>query len=125
MANGRQAWWKPLCVFKAKSSKVDGKDCWRYVVWSDIPTCKEAGITIEKSTPCRVLYGFPAGVDQDVVDYYAGVLKKVAETPEWAKYLADSSQSAAYMSGNELSSFIKNDETAVTAVLKREGWLAN
>jgi len=29
------------------------------------------------------------------------------------------------MSGNELSSFIKNDETAVTAVLKREGWLAN
>lgn len=67
----------------------------------------------------------PAGVDQEVIDYYAGVLKKVSETPEWAKYLADSSQSAAYMSGNDLSSFIKSDETAVTAVLKREGWLAN
>ncbi|KAB2754966.1 tripartite tricarboxylate transporter substrate binding protein [Brucella anthropi] len=114
---------KPLCVFKGEKLKGDGKIAGD-MGWSDIPTCKEAGITIENYAMPRTVW-LPAGVDQDVVDYYAGVLKKVAETPEWAKYLADSSQSAAYMSGNELSSFIKNDETAVTAVLKREGWLAN
>ncbi len=114
---------KPLCVFKGEKLKGDGKVAGD-MGWSDIPTCKEAGIAIENYSMPRTVW-LPAGVDQDVVDYYAGVLKKVAETPEWAKYLADSSQSAAYMSGNELSSFIKNDETAVTAVLKREGWLAN
>ena len=114
---------KPLCVFKGEKLKSDGKVAGD-MGWSDIPTCKEAGIAIENYSMPRTVW-LPAGVDQDVVDYYAGILKKVAETPEWAKYLADSSQSAAYMSGNELSSFIKNDETAVTAVLKREGWLAN
>ncbi|NKW10911.1 tripartite tricarboxylate transporter substrate binding protein [Ochrobactrum tritici] len=114
---------KPLCVFKGEKLKGDGKVAGD-MGWSDIPTCKEAGIAIENYSMPRTVW-LPAGVDQDVVDYYAGILKKVAETPEWAKYLADSSQSAAYMSGNELSSFIKNDETAVTAVLKREGWLAN
>lgn len=114
---------KPLCVFKGEKLKGDGKVAGD-MGWGDIPTCKEAGIAIENYSMPRTVW-LPAGVDQDVVDYYAGVLKKVVETPEWAKYLADSSQSAAYMGGNELSSFIKNDETAVTAVLKREGWLAN
>ncbi|PQA73441.1 Bug family tripartite tricarboxylate transporter substrate binding protein [Brucella oryzae] len=114
---------KPLCVFKGEKLKGDGKISGD-MGWSDIPTCKEAGIAIENYSMPRTVW-LPAGVDQEVVDYYAGVLKKVAETPDWAKYLADSSQSAAYMSGNDLSSFIKNDETAVTAVLKREGWLAN
>ncbi|WP_425292045.1 Bug family tripartite tricarboxylate transporter substrate binding protein [Brucella anthropi] len=114
---------KPLCVFKGQKLKGDGKVAGD-MGWSDIPTCKEAGIAIENYSMPRTVW-LPAGVDQDVVDYYTGVLKKVSETPEWAKYLADSSQSAAYMSGNELTSFIKNDETAVTAVLKREGWLAN
>jgi len=114
---------KPLCVFKSEKLKGEGKVAGD-MGWSDIPTCKESGIAIENYSMPRTVW-LPAGVDQEVVDYYAGVLKKVAETPEWAKYLADSSQSAAYMSGNDLSSFIKNDETAVTAVLKREGWLAN
>jgi len=114
---------KPLCVFKSEKLKGEGKVAGD-MGWSDIPTCMEAGIAIENYSMPRTVW-LPAGVDQEVVDYYAGVLKKVSETPEWAKYLADSSQSAAYMSGNDLSSFIKNDETAVTTVLKREGWLAN
>ena len=114
---------KPLCVFKSEKLKGEGKVAGN-IGWSDIPTCKESGIAIENYSMPRTVW-LPAGVDQEVVDYYAGILKKVAETPEWAKYLADSSQSAAYMSGNDLSSFIKNDETAVMAVLKREGWLAN
>lgn len=114
---------KPLCVFKGEKLKGEGRVAGD-MGWSDIPTCKEAGIPIENYSMPRTVW-LPAGVDQQVVDYYAAILKKVAETPEWAKYLADSSQSAAYMSGDDLSSFIKNDETAVTAVLKREGWLAN
>ncbi|MEZ0015982.1 tripartite-type tricarboxylate transporter receptor subunit TctC, partial [Sinorhizobium fredii] len=49
----------------------------------------------------------------------------VSETPEWAKYLADTSQSPVYLSGDELKSAVEVDGAAVSEVLKREGWLAN
>lgn len=114
---------KPLCVFKTEklqsTDKVAGEQS-----WGDIPTCKDSGIPIESYSMPRTVW-LPAGVDQEVVDFYAGVLKKVAETPEWAKYLADTSQSPNYLSGPQLADFIKGNEASVSEVLKREGWLAN
>ncbi|MCD2184170.1 tripartite tricarboxylate transporter substrate binding protein [Rhizobium sp. GN54] len=114
---------KPLCVFKAEKLKSDTKVAGDKG-WSDIPTCKESGIAIENYSMPRTVW-LPAGVEPDVVQFYSDVLKKVSETPEWAKYLADTSQSPAYMSGEQLTTFIKSDETSVSEVLKREGWLAN
>lgn len=114
---------KPLCVFKSENLKSDAKVAGDKG-WSDIPTCKEGGIGIENYSMPRTVW-LPAGVEPDVVAFYSDVLKKVSETPEWAKYLADTSQSPAYMSGEQLATFIKGDETSVSEVLKREGWLAN
>ncbi|ASY62706.1 Tricarboxylate transport protein TctC [Sinorhizobium sojae CCBAU 05684] len=114
---------KPLCVFKsvklASKTKVIGDKG-----WSNIPTCKEAGIPIDNYNMPRTVW-LPAGVDQDVVQFYAELLRKVSETPEWEKYLADSSQSPAYLSGDKLKEAIETDEASVSEVLKREGWLAN
>lgn len=114
---------KPVCVFKSEKLKSEGKVAGGQG-WGDIPTCKESGIAIDNYSMPRTVW-LPAGIEQDVVDFYAGVLKKVSETPEWAKYLADTSQSADYMSGTQLADFIKGNEASVTEVLKREGWLAN
>jgi tripartite-type tricarboxylate transporter receptor subunit TctC len=114
---------KPVCVFKSEKLKSEGKVAGEQG-WGDIPTCKESGIAIDNYSMPRTVW-LPSGVEQDVVDFYAGVLKKVSETPEWAKYLADTSQSADYMSGTQLADFIKVNEASVTEVLKREGWLAN
>lgn len=114
---------KPLCVFKSEKLKGDAK-VHDGKGWADIATCKEAGIAIENYSLPRTVW-LPAGVDADVVAFYADVLKKVSETPEWAKYLADTSQSPAYMDGEKLGTFIKSDEAAVSEVLKREGWLVN
>ncbi|TFZ33174.1 tripartite tricarboxylate transporter substrate binding protein, partial [Pseudomonas syringae] len=66
-----------------------------------------------------------AGVEHDVVQFYADVLRKVSETPEWEKYLADSSQSPGFVTGDELKAVIEKDGATVGEVLKREGWLAN
>jgi tripartite-type tricarboxylate transporter receptor subunit TctC len=114
---------KPLCVFKngklSNDEKVFGDKG-----WSDIPTCKDAGIPIEEYSMPRTVW-LPAGVDKDVIDFYAGVLQKVAETPEWKKYLADTSQSPTYLTGAGLSDFVTKDKATVSQVLKREGWLAN
>lgn len=114
---------KPVCVFKSEKLKSEGKIAGEQG-WGDIPTCKESGIAIDNYSMPRTVW-LPAGVEQDVVEFYAGVLKKVSETPEWAKYLADTSQSADYKSGTQLADFIKTNEASVTQVLKREGWLAN
>lgn len=114
---------KPVCVFKSEKLKSEGKVAGEQG-WGDIPTCKESGIAIDNYSMPRTVW-LPAGVEQDVVDFYAGVLKKVSETPEWAKYLTDTSQSADYMSGTQLADFIKTNEASVTQVLTREGWLAN
>ncbi|MCV9967186.1 tripartite tricarboxylate transporter substrate binding protein [Pararhizobium sp. BT-229] len=114
---------KPVCVFKSEKLKGDAKVAGDQG-WGDIPTCKDSGIPIDNYSMPRTVW-LPAGVEQDVVDFYAGVLKKVSETPEWAKYLADTSQSADYMNGPQLAEFIKGNEASVTEVLKREGWLAN
>jgi tripartite-type tricarboxylate transporter receptor subunit TctC len=114
---------KPLCVFKAK--RLDGKEkVAGDMGWGDIPTCKDSGIPIDNYSMPRTVW-LPAGEEPDVVEFYAGVLKKVSETPEWQKYLTGASQSGTYMSGADFASFIKKDETAVSEVLKREGWLAN
>ena len=114
---------KPVCVFKSERLKSETKVAGNEG-WSDIPTCKESGIAIDNYAMPRTVW-MAAGVDPDAVAFYTDVLKKVSETPEWQKYLADTSQSGTYMSGAEFSDFIKKDETAVSAVLKREGWLAN
>ena len=114
---------KPLCVFKSEKLKSDAKVAGDKG-WGDIPTCKESGIAIDNYSMPRTVW-LPAGVEPDAVAFYADMLKKVSETPEWAKYLADTSQSPAYMSGDELKSFIDKDQAAVSEVLKREGWLAN
>ncbi|MGH0236988.1 tripartite tricarboxylate transporter substrate binding protein [Sinorhizobium meliloti] len=114
---------KPLCVFKSAKFTSDAKVAGDKA-WSDIPTCKEAGIPIENYSMPRTVW-LPAGVEPEVVQFYADVLRKVSETPEWAKYLADSSQSPGYMTGDELKAVIEKDGATVGEVLKREGWLAN
>ncbi len=114
---------KPLCVFKSVKLTNDAKVAGDKG-WSDIPTCKEQGIAIDNYSMPRTVW-LPAGVDQDVVKFYADLMRKVSETPEWTKYLTDTSQSPSYLAGDDFKAAIEMDGEAVGEVLKREGWLAN
>jgi putative tricarboxylic transport membrane protein len=114
---------KPVCVFKSEkltnTTKVyDGAG------WSDIPTCKESGIPIDNYNMMRTVW-LPSGVEPDVTAFYADMMEKVSKTPEWAKYLADTSQSPNFKKGDALTTAIDADRSSVSEVLKREGWLAN
>ena len=59
--------------------------------WADIPTCKEAGIPIDQFQMPRTVW-LPGGVPAEAVAFYADVLKKVSETPEWKEYIERTSQ---------------------------------
>jgi tripartite-type tricarboxylate transporter receptor subunit TctC len=114
---------KALCVFsKERLPKsepvVNGKG------WGDIPTCKEQGSSIEEYKMPRTI-ALPANVPQEAVDFWAGVFKKVSETPEWKDYLEKTSQTGRYIAGAELKKFIDEDEKRTRKMYEEEGWLVN
>jgi len=113
---------RPLCVFSpvrlAKGPKVTAD-----MGWSDIPTCKEAGLPIEQYSQPRTVW-LPGGVPADAVAFYAEVLKKVREQPEWKDYVERTSQTDKFLTGDAFKRFIVEDEAKVRKVFEKEGWLA-
>lgn len=112
---------KPLCVFDdkpmAKSDPVfDGKG------WGDIQTCESAGIPIKTYKMPRTVWA-AAGTPDDAVAYYADVMKKVSETPEWADYIKKTSQAGDYYDPAKLQEFIGSSEADAVKVFKAEGWM--
>ncbi|WP_046862537.1 tripartite tricarboxylate transporter substrate binding protein [Microvirga massiliensis] len=112
---------KPLCVFSPtrlqSSTKVTAT-----MGWSDIPTCKEAGIPIDQFQMPRTVW-LPSGVPSEAVAFYADVLKKVSETPEWKEYIERTSQTNKFLSGDEFKGFIADDQAKNRKVFEREGWI--
>ena len=111
---------RPLCVFSAKRVPA-GPKVTKDMGWSDIPTCKEQGLDIANYQMPRTVW-LPAGVSADQVAYYADILKKVREAPEWKEYIERSSQTNTYLAGDDLKAYIKQDQERASAVFKREKW---
>ncbi|WP_199262338.1 tripartite tricarboxylate transporter substrate binding protein [Paracoccus binzhouensis] len=111
---------RPLCVFApqrmAESEPIhDGKG------WHDIPTCKEQGLEIESYQMPRTVW-VPAGVPEEAVAFYRDALKQVTDSQEWKDYLGKTSQTGAFLTGEELQTFIANSEAKTVEVFKAEGW---
>ncbi|MFC3631539.1 tripartite tricarboxylate transporter substrate binding protein [Paracoccus angustae] len=113
---------RPLCVFApqrmAESAPVSGD-----MGWHDIPTCKEQGLDIESYQMPRTVW-LPAGTDPEVLAYYQDALQKVADSQDWKDYLAKTSQSASFLTGEELAKFIETSEANAVKVFEAEGWTA-
>jgi tripartite-type tricarboxylate transporter receptor subunit TctC len=112
---------RPLCVF-SPSRLPEGPKVVNGMGWSDIPTCKEAGLPLDQYQMPRTVW-VPSQVPADAVAFYANMLKKVSETPEWKEYVTRTSQTARFMSGDELKTFIAGDEEKAKKVFEKEGWL--
>jgi tripartite-type tricarboxylate transporter receptor subunit TctC len=93
------------------------------MAWSDIPTCREVGLPIDSYQMPRTIW-VAAGVPQDVVAFYSDLMDKVRQTDEWKAYIARTSQSGAFLTGNELREYITKDTARAYGVFKRENWLA-
>lgn len=112
---------RPLCVFAAQRL-ANGPRVTADMGWSDIPTCREEGIAIERFQMPRTVW-LPANVPADAVAFYAELMKKVSETPEWQDYIARTVQTNAYMAGDQLRAFITEDEARNRAVFQQQGWV--
>jgi tripartite-type tricarboxylate transporter receptor subunit TctC len=114
---------RPLCVFSPQrmeeSEPISGD-----MGWHDIPTCKEQGVDIESYQMPRTVW-LPTGTPEGAVDFYQDVLKQVSESEEWKDYLTKTSQSPAFLTGDELQAFIEKNETNAVKVFEAEGWTAH
>ncbi|WP_246775374.1 Bug family tripartite tricarboxylate transporter substrate binding protein [Methylobacterium aquaticum] len=112
---------RPLCVFSptrlTDSAKVTGT-----AGWADIPTCREAGLTIDQYQMPRTVF-LPGKVPSEAVAYYADVLRRVHETPEWRDYIQRTVQTSRFLAGAEFAAFIRADEQRGRDTITRAGWL--
>lgn len=113
---------RPLCVFApqrmAESEPISGD-----MGWHDIPTCTEQGLEIESYQMPRTVW-LPAGTNPEVLAYYEAALQKVSESQDWKDYLTKTSQSASFLTGEELAKFIETSEANAVKVFEAEGWTA-
>jgi tripartite-type tricarboxylate transporter receptor subunit TctC len=105
---------RPLAVFD--SARVPEPD------WKDIPTAKEAlGVDIHYNM-LRGIFG-PPGMPKEAVEWYVGFLKKVYETPEFKKYLADGALKPAFTSGAEYVKWVEQAERLHKDLMAKGGLL--
>lgn len=109
---------RPLCVFSEKRMPYK-TEITAGLSWSDIPTCKESGYDVQY----QMLRGFflPPGTTAEQAKYYAGVLKKVSETPEWQDYLAKQALSEQYLAGADFVRFLEKDEQNHKELMQEAG----
>ena len=112
---------KALCVFddtrmpyKEKVTETQS--------WNDIPTCSEAGVP----TDYVILRGIfmPAGVTQEQVNFYIDLFKKVRETADWKKFMADGAFNQTFMTGKEYVAWLEKNEALHKQLMGEAGFLA-
>lgn len=85
--------------------------------WSDIPTCKEAGIPVSYQNLLGVF--MPPGVSAEQVNYFIEVFKKMTATPEWKRYMESGAFKQAFKSGADFTDWLTNAENFHQTQAKR------
>jgi putative tricarboxylic transport membrane protein len=111
---------RPLCVFDNERIKLTDKVT-ADMAWSDIPTCKEAGVDIEY----LMLRGIfmPADVPQEAVDFYVGLFQKVRETPEWQEFMAKGAFNTTFMTGEEYKTWLQKAADTHKDLMTKAGFI--
>ena len=113
---------RPLCIFDAKRSTYTARVT-TAMAWSDIPTCREAGLNVEY----QMLRGIfmPAGATPDQVAFYNDLFAKVRQTPDWKDFMAQGAFNQTTMAGPEFRAWLEAADMRHRALMKEAGFLAN
>ena len=121
VAHWRSGKLKPLCVFDPQrmpyKEKVTDK-----MAWSDIPTCKEAGLDIDYLM-LRGIFMAP-GVKPEHVRYYTELFKKVMATPEWKKLMEEGAFNTTALAGQQYTDWVAREEARHVQLMKAAGFIA-
>lgn len=121
VAQWRAGQLRALCVFDEQRMPYKTKVT-DALSWSDIPTCKEAGVPTDY-TMLRGIFMAP-GVSKDQLDFYVDLLKKVRDTAEWKEYMEKGAFNQTSMSGEEFSKWLGSAENKHRELMKEAGFIA-
>jgi putative tricarboxylic transport membrane protein len=112
---------RPLCVFDTQRMPYKEKVT-KDMSWNDIPTCKEAGLDADYLMLRGIFMA--GGVKPDEVKYYADLLDKVRQTPEWKKFIEEGAFNTTTMTGEEYRKWVEKNEDLHRTLMKEAGFLA-
>ncbi|MCU0805465.1 MAG: tripartite tricarboxylate transporter substrate binding protein [Burkholderiales bacterium] len=112
---------KPLCVFDDQRLVYKGKVT-ETMAWSDIPTCKEAGVDTDY-VMLRGIFMAPS-VTEEQRNYYVSLLKKVRETPEWKEFMEKGAFNQTALIGDDYKAWLQKEEQRHYQLMKEAGFLA-
>lgn len=92
----------------------------RLPAFKDVPTLKEAGYDVDTFAQARGILG-PPNMPADAVAFYSDLLKKVTETPEWAKYIEENQLVNSFLSPEETKTYLENYENTIRSLLIEAG----
>src|SRR3712207_128757 len=98
---------RPLCVFHNARLEATAKVT-DTQAWSDIPTCKEAGLNVEYSMLRGIL--LPAGVTAEQRAFYENLFKRMSATPAWKETLENGMFNPTMLSGDAFSQWLATEE---------------
>ncbi|MBY0339564.1 MAG: tripartite tricarboxylate transporter substrate binding protein [Rhodocyclaceae bacterium] len=111
---------RALCVFD--SSRIGYKTkITETQAWSDIPTCKEAGLDVQY-TMLRGIF-MPTGVTAEQTKFYVDLFAKIVATPEWKEYLEKNALKQEFVTGEAFNTFLAKDENRHREIMKAAGFL--
>lgn len=111
---------RPLCVFHSARLEATAKIT-DTQAWSDIPTCKEAGLNVEYSMLRGIL--LPAGVTAEQRAFYEELFKRVRTTPVWKETLENGMFNPTALSGDAFSQWLTTEEARHRDWMRAAGFL--
>jgi putative tricarboxylic transport membrane protein len=112
---------RPLCVFDDERMPYKGKVT-TTMSWSDIPTCKQAGVDLDY-VMLRGIFMAP-GVSEAQRNYYIEVLKKVRDTPEWSDFMEKGAFNQTFMVGEPFRAWLAKEDQRHFDLMKEAAFLA-
>ncbi len=110
---------RALCVFDSNRINYKAKIT-ETQAWSDIPTCKEAGLDVQY-TMLRGIF-MPTEVTAEQTKFYVDLFAKIVATPEWKEYLEKNALKQEFVTGEAFNTFLAKDENRHREIMKAAGF---
>ncbi len=111
---------RPLCLFDNERSVYKEKVT-ADMAWSDIPTCKEAGVDVTYQM-LRGIFMAP-GSTPDQIAFYIDLFKKVMATDDWKDFMKSGAFNQKALAGDEYKAWLTAAEKEHHDLMKEAGFL--
>ncbi|MGQ7791134.1 Bug family tripartite tricarboxylate transporter substrate binding protein [Faunimonas sp. B44] len=111
---------RPLCVFDEQRMPYENKVT-ADMAWSDVPTCKEAGLDVTY----QMLRGIfmPGSANEEQVQYFVDLLNKVRETDDWKALMESGGFNPTALQGEEYRAWLEEAEGRHRELMTTAGFI--